>query len=165
MDGNNAISMDKSEKERRDEAWGTTHSATGAFIALRDEGSKVVGAVSSEKAIPYLAKIPRGRTKVPRAAAKSNARHGGSSGCAGGWLAGWRYSDFKEEDRFDGSTVDAGPCPRYSIVAAFVTLEPHNSQPTTLSKSRGTSLSARHVERATDASLSRHRKSLSKGED
>jgi hypothetical protein len=55
-----AISMDKSEKERRDEAWGTTHSATGAFIALRDEGLKVVGAVSSEKAIPYLAKIPRG---------------------------------------------------------------------------------------------------------
>ena len=112
MDGNNATSMDKSEKERQDEAWVTTHSATGAFVAARDEGSKVVGPVSSEMAIPYLAKTPRGRTMVPRAAAKSNARHGGSSAFAGAWLAGWRYSGFKEEDRFDGSNVDCKPCPR-----------------------------------------------------
>jgi hypothetical protein len=76
MDGNNATSMDKSEKERQGEAWVTTHSATGTFVAVREEGSKVVGAVSSEMAIPYLVKTPRGRTMVPRAAAKSNARHG-----------------------------------------------------------------------------------------
>jgi hypothetical protein len=37
-----------------------THSATGAFVAALDKDSKVVGAVSSEMAIPYLAKTPRG---------------------------------------------------------------------------------------------------------
>jgi hypothetical protein len=37
-----------------------------AFVVARDEGSKVVGAVSSEMAIPYLAKTLRGRTKVLR---------------------------------------------------------------------------------------------------
>jgi len=74
-----------------------THSATGAFVAALDEDSKVVGAVSSEMAIPYLAKTPRGRTMMPRAVAKSNARHGDGSAFAGAWLAGWRYSSFKED--------------------------------------------------------------------
>jgi hypothetical protein len=40
-----------------------THSATRAFVAARDEGSKVVGAVSSEMAIPYLAKTVRGEPR------------------------------------------------------------------------------------------------------
>lgn len=112
MDGNNATSMDKSEKERQDEVWVTTHSATRAFVAVRDKGSEVVGAVSSEMAIPYLAKTPQGRTMVPRAAAKSNARHDGGSAFAEAWLAGWRCSSFKGEDKFDGSNVDCKPCPR-----------------------------------------------------
>jgi hypothetical protein len=49
---------------------------------------------------------------VPRAVAKSNARYGGASAFAGAWLVGWRYSGFKEEDRFDGSNVDAKSYPR-----------------------------------------------------
>ena len=52
MDCNDATSIGKSEEERQDEAWVGTHSATGAAIVLRNEGSIVVGAVSSEMAMP-----------------------------------------------------------------------------------------------------------------
>lgn len=52
MDCNDATSVGKSEEERQDEAWVATHSARGAAVVLCNEGSIVVGAVSSEMAIP-----------------------------------------------------------------------------------------------------------------
>ncbi len=51
MDCNDATSRGKSEEERQDGAWVATHSATGAAAIPRNEGSSVVGAVSSEMAI------------------------------------------------------------------------------------------------------------------
>jgi hypothetical protein len=68
---------------------GQTHSATGAFIALRDEGSKVVGAVSSEKAIPYLAKIPRGEPGFPERQLRATLVTAAAADALGvGWQGG-----------------------------------------------------------------------------
>ena len=51
----------------------------GAFVALHDKDSEILGVVSSEKAIPYSGKTLQGKSMVPRAVAKSNARYGGGS--------------------------------------------------------------------------------------
>jgi len=40
-----------------------------------------------------------------------NARHSGGSGCAGVWLGAWKYNDFTEENRLNGSSVDASNVP------------------------------------------------------
>lgn len=61
------------EKDTR-RSMATTDSATGTLVAWHDEGSKVVGAVSSEMAIPYSAKTLHERTMVPRAAADTLKR-------------------------------------------------------------------------------------------
>lgn len=52
-------------KRRQDEARLRTDSATGTLVAAHGEGSKVVGAVSSEMAIPYFAKTLQRKTMVP----------------------------------------------------------------------------------------------------
>ncbi len=52
MDGNDTTSVVESADESNDEAGVSTHSATGAAVAPRNEGSRVVGAVSSVMAIP-----------------------------------------------------------------------------------------------------------------
>ena len=97
----------------------TTDSATGTLVAPYDEGLKVVGAVSSEMAIPYSAKTLHGRTMVPRAAADALKR---------GWqddsivsLSKWRVRWIKRECKL---------CPGFTIVAAFVLFEIRRFQPT-----------------------------------
>ena len=54
MDGNNAVHKSESERKGRDEAWSTTHSATGVDTSASNEGSRLVVVVSSRMAIPSL---------------------------------------------------------------------------------------------------------------
>ena len=68
--------------------WLMTDSATGTFVPLHGEGSKVVAAVSSEMAIPYSVNAGQRKTMVTKAAPESIACHSNCIGFAGARLAG-----------------------------------------------------------------------------
>ena len=62
MDSNDATIVNQSGKITEEGEWLMTDSATGTFVSSDGEGSKVVGAVSSEMAIPYPVKARQRKT-------------------------------------------------------------------------------------------------------
>ena len=85
----------------------------------------MVGAVSSEMAMPYFAKTLLRKPMVPRAAAESNARYCDNSCCAGEWLAGRLYS--VSEQVIPSKDQTRMQAARFSIAAFVMVVETRSS--------------------------------------